>query len=241
MRIALAQIQSLKGDVQENSELHKKAIRLSLANKADAIFFPELSLTGYEPILAEKLKMKLGDNRLLGFQEISNTEKVTIGLGMPLHTESGIEIAMIIFQPNIPLYIYTKQLLHEDEQPYFQAGNKYGHIQLSEQHIALAICYESLQSEHAHEAINHHADIYLASVAKSQSGIEKAYEHFKKLSKTHALTILMCNNIGPCDNFEGAGQSAVWKNGDLLGSLFPDKEGILIFDSTKQSTESFYF
>jgi predicted amidohydrolase len=76
------------------------------------------------------------------------------------------------------------------------------------------------------------ADVYLASVAKPQRGVAKAYEHYPKIARQHEMIVLMANNVGPSDNFIGAGASAIWdKNGERLGQLDASREGILVFDT----------
>ena len=55
MRIAVAQTKPVKGDMQHNVDQHKKLIAVAIANKADLVIFPELSITGYEPALAKDL------------------------------------------------------------------------------------------------------------------------------------------------------------------------------------------
>ncbi len=55
MKICIAQVKSVPVDIQQNIENHKKWINLGVSFGADAIFFPELSLTGYEPALSKKL------------------------------------------------------------------------------------------------------------------------------------------------------------------------------------------
>lgn len=59
MKIALAQIQYEKGDIARNIELHLIWIDQAIAQGADCIFFPELSLTGYEPTLPKSLEEEL--------------------------------------------------------------------------------------------------------------------------------------------------------------------------------------
>ena len=51
MKISIAQTRPIKGDIPANIEAHKRFINLAVSNGADAIFFPELSITGYEPEL----------------------------------------------------------------------------------------------------------------------------------------------------------------------------------------------
>lgn len=148
MKICIAQTEPIKGNVSANIEAHKRFIELALTLHAKAIFFPELSLTGYEPELAKKLATNQNDIRLDIFQQISDHNCIIIGLGLPTVTESQIRISMIIFEPNKPRQTYSKQLLHSDEFPYFENGIGQIIIKTDDKKIAPAICYESLQPTH---------------------------------------------------------------------------------------------
>ena len=235
MKICIAQTEPIKGNISANIEAHKKFIELALALNADAIFFPELSLTGYEPELAKKLATNQNDHRLNIFQETSDKNKIIIGLGLPTATDSKIRISMIIFEPNNPRQTYSKQQLHSDEFPYFENGVGQIIIKSNGKKIAPAICYESLQPTHIENAIKPGADVYLASVAKPANGIEKAYDYYPRVAKQYSIPVLMANCVGYCDNFLSVGKSAVWtKEGELVGQLDDKSEGILIFDTEKE-------
>jgi len=232
MKICIAQTKPVKGNVSANIEAHIKFIELALTFNAEAIFFPELSLTGYEPELAKNLATNQNDNRLDVFQQISDNNKIIIGLGLPTIAESKIRISMIIFESNRRRQTYSKQQLHSDEFPYFANGIDQIIIKANDTHIAPAICYESLQPTHSENAFKLGANVYLASVAKSETGITKAYEHYPKVAKQHAMPVLMVNCIGFCDTFLSVGKSAVWaKEGKLAGQLDDKTEGILVFDT----------
>ena len=232
MKIAVAQTRPNKGDISTNIATHKKLIELAIYYKADTIFFPELSITGYEPELAKDLATNQDDKVFDDFQKISNEKKITIGLGMPTITNSGIRISMIIFQPDTPRQTYSKQQLHSDEFPFFVNGEKQIILTVDNKQIAPAICYESLQITHSDNANKLGAEIYIASVAKSQNGIEKAMIHYPAVAKKFSMPVLMSNCVGYCDNFESVGKSSVWtKQGKLVGQLDDKLEGILIFDT----------
>ena len=232
MKICIAQTEPIKGNVSANIEAHKRFIELALTLHAEAIFFPELSLTGYEPELAKKLATNQNDKRLDILQETSDNNNIIIGLGLPTATESQICISMIIFEPNQPRQTYSKQQLHSDEFPYFEQGVGQVIIKANDTHIAPAICYESLQPTHAENAFKLGADVYLASVAKPENGVEKAFKHYPAVAKQYAMSVLMSNCVGFCDNFLSIGKSAVWtKEGELVGQLDDKTEGILIFDT----------
>jgi len=233
MRICVAQTRPAKGNIQANIENHKRLIELAVSNKTDIIIFPELSITGYEPELAAKLAGDINDSRLNDFQIISDSKNINIGVGMPLKTDKGILISMIIFEPNKPRQVYYKQHLHEDEFPYFICGEK--KEPLGENKIAVAICYELSVPEHAKNAYRTGSEIYLVSVAKSVSGVEKAVKTLSETAKKYSMTVLMSNCVGHCDNFDCGGKTSIWNNkGTLLGQLDDTNEGILIIDTTTQ-------
>lgn len=238
MKICLAQIKSDKGNIKSNIKNHKKWIDIAIAENADVIVFPELSLTAYEPKLAMELATEQNDARLDDFQKTCDQHKITIGIGLPTKSESGISISMVIFQPNTSRKTYSKQILHSDEKPYFTEGSNEVVLEINKTKIALAICYESLQFEHGEKAKKSGADLYLASVAKSKGGIEKALTYFPETANTLSMPILMVNCIGYCDNFESAGQSSIWsENGTLIGQLDNKNEGLLLYDLVMKKTK----
>ena len=53
MKICIAQTKPVKGNISSNIEAHIGFIERALTFGTEAIFFPELSLTGYEPELAK--------------------------------------------------------------------------------------------------------------------------------------------------------------------------------------------
>lgn len=232
MKIGIAQIRPIKGDIPANIDKHKRLAQLASSLKANAIFFPELSLTSYEPELAKELATDKDDTRLDAFQHISDTNKIIIGLGLPTKTDTGTKISMIIFQPDKPRQTYSKQQLHSDELPYFENGEGQILLTIEGKKIAPAICYESLQPDHSHKANQLGAEIYVASVAKSQKGVDKAMAYYPEVAKKYAMPVLMANCVGYCDNFVSVGNSAVWtKQGQIVGQLDDKTEGLLIFDT----------
>lgn len=230
----------MKGEVQKNINNHLRVIENAIKLQADLIIFPELSITGYEPDLAKELATNVEDPIFNPFQELANQHEITIGIGMPIKAEEGIYISMLIFQPNKKRTVYSKQMLHEDELPYFVCGHHQTFLNIKSTKIAIGICYETLQPEHFINAKQNGAEVYIASVAKSKAGIEKAHVHFPKIAKEFKTPILMANSIGFCDNFMSAGNSAFWnKNGELLSQLDSDNDGILMYDTSLETAETF--
>lgn len=232
MKICIAQTQSLRGWVQENIENHLKIIDSAVNVNTDLIVFPELSITNYEPDLAKELAIDTEDTRFNPFQELSNKNEITIGIGVPTKASDRIHISMLIFQPNKQRVVYSKEILHSDELPYFVNGVNKSLLNIKGKKIAIGICYETLQREHFIKAKNNKADIYIASVAKSDRGIDKAYIHFSKMAKEFKTPILMSNCIGHCDTFLSIESSAIWnQRGELIGQLGGINQGTIVYDT----------
>ncbi|WP_103867515.1 carbon-nitrogen hydrolase family protein [Aquimarina sp. I32.4] len=109
MKICVAQTIPIKGEITKNIQNHKNLIDLAIQKGADIIIFPELSLTGYEPALADQLSTTQNDKKLDILQDISTAKKIIIGAGLPTQSEAGVCISMIIFEPNKPRKI-TKHM-----------------------------------------------------------------------------------------------------------------------------------
>lgn len=232
MKICIAQTTSLKGSIPENIENHLEMIRHAIIEKADLIIFPELSITNYEPELAKDLAINPNDAVLNPFEELSNQHRITIGIGMPTLSNEEINISMIIFQSGQKRQTYSKQILHSDEVPYFACGEQDLILKIKQKKVAFGICYESLQRKHFIKAYESGADIYIASVAKSQEGLNTASNYFPTLAHEFKTPILMSNSVGPCDNFVSVGQSSVWDDtGKLLAQLGTKNQGFIIYDS----------
>ena len=235
MKICVAQTRPVKGDIQSNIDNHKKLIGLAVSKGAETIIFPELSLTGYEPKLSKDLATNQDDIRFDDFQKISDTKHITIGVGMPTKSNSGILISMIIFQTHKSRQTYSKQYLHTDENPYFINGQHQVLLTESKHKIALAICYELSVPEHSENAFKSGAEIYIASVAKFMNGIDKALTRLSDIANKYSMTVLMSNCVGQSDNYKCAGKTSIWTNkGLLVAQLNDTNEGIIIIDTDTQ-------
>lgn len=231
MKIALAQTKPVKGNIPINISNHKKLIELAIAHQAEAIIFPELSITGYEPGLAKQLATDENYHRFDDFQKLSDENKMIIGIGMPLKRKEGICISMIIFASNKSRQVYSKRYLHADEEGFFSSGKNVSTF-IDDTDVALSICYEISVPEHSETASKNGAKIYIASVAKTAAGVEKAYQTLSGIACKYSMMVLFSNSVGPSDNFIAAGSTAAWDHhGKLIGQLNDTDEGLLIIDT----------
>lgn len=128
-RIALAQISSFLGDVERNVQKHLEWCDLAIDEKADAIIFPELSLTGYtlrdlnfevaaDPMTAsilEPLRKK--------------SKKLTIVCGGVERAQSGgVHNAAFTFEDGKLIHshhkVYPPTYAIFEEERYFLAGDR---------------------------------------------------------------------------------------------------------------------
>ena len=231
MKLIAAQILSSPGEIEKNIVKHIDLIHLAARQGANLVLFPELSLTGYEPRLAEVLAVHPNDCRLDEFQVLSDQYGLLISVGAPTKGHQGTEISMITFQPGLERTTYSKQHLHCDELPFFTPGTQKLVLEHANLVLAPAICYESLQSSHAEQAAESGAQVYLASVAKSERGVASAYSHYPTIAKKLSMTVLMANCVGAADNFIAAGRSAIWNSdGEIVCSVDAFQEALLAYD-----------
>lgn len=232
MRICAAQLEAVTGDINRNVAQHLALIELAVAQGAELIFFPELSLTGYEPRLAKGLAADADDHRLDVFQKRADANNILIGVGLPTRSPAGIRISMIVFQPDKQRLTYSKQQLHADELPFFVHGDEQLILGAGSHILAPAICYESLQPNHVDTAARAGTDVYLAGVAKPARNLDKAYPYYSAIAKQHSMTVLMANSVGPCDDFVSVGQSAIWNNqGELVAKAGDNGDEIVLIDT----------
>lgn len=237
MRICLAQIQPVKGNIERNIEQHCHCIDLAIAAGAHLIVFPELSLTGYEPQLAKDTATTCHHERFNVFQQKSDAGNIVIAAGAPTTGTGGTCISLLIFQPHANRQLYSKQFLHADEEPFFVSGCNSPLLQVNNTRVAFAICYELTIPEHATAACQSGAQVYIASVAKSTAGVQKAVQRLADVAVEYNIPVCMCNCVGYCDNFTSAGTSAAWNSqGVLLAQLDDATQGMLLVDTITQET-----
>jgi predicted amidohydrolase len=245
MRIAVSQTEAIKGNIEKNIENHLMLIKHAIQNNADMVVFPELSLTGYEPELAESLATSQEDERLDEMQSLSDKNRITIGVGLPTRKERNIFVSMIIFQPHKERITYSKQYLFPPEKSIFTAGRTPLVLNIETEVISPAICYEASNEAHCEFACQNNATIYIASVLSSTGGIDAELKRLSDIAKNKNMVTFMANYVGNSGGYECAGKSSVWNtNGELIGQLGDKEEGLIIFDTKSKeivtATKSLY-
>ena len=242
MKIGVAQIQACKGNIEINIKKHLQMIDAAIENQMDMIVFPELSLTGYEPELAKDLASTPDDKRLDVFQELSNSNQLVIGLGLPIREADNIHVGMVIFQPKQDRTVYCKQHLYHTEPPFF--SSKKNDLMLNFKNgtkVSPAICYELSVAEHSECAHRNGANVYIASVLNSVGGVEGDLAKLSAIAAKYGMVTLMANYVGQSGGYECAGRSSVWDaRGILVGQLDSEREGLMFINTETLAVFKYY-
>lgn len=232
MKICLAQIRPHKGDIMLNLENHHKLVDMALPHEIDVMVFPELSVTGYEPELAESLKIEQDDDRFDFLQTLCDRFGLTLGIGAPVPVQHGCGIGMVVFQPRHVRNTYVKKYLHESETPYFLSHESFTGLVGPQKNIGLGICYEMTIDDHSDTLATKGAKYYINSSVKSQASLERSYQCMSQIAKKHRMKTFLSNSVGETGPYDSVGGSAVWdEDGSLLLSMDHHREGILIYDT----------
>lgn len=230
MILAAAQTLPHKGDFLANLETH---LRLSLAAAhagAAVVVFPELSLTGYEPELAAALALTPDDPALIPLSAMAMQQQIILIAGAPVRLPGGIHIGAFVFLPDGETLLYTKHHLHSGEETFFSATTLLNPtFEVKGQRAALAICADITHPNHAAQARQGGAELYLAGVFITPSGYETDCQLLQTYAQTHQMTVVMANFGGPSGNFESAGGSMIWNpQGEVIARWEGLGEGVLV-------------
>jgi len=238
--LAVAQTCPLRGDVDANLEQHLRLTALAASAGARVLVFPELSLTGYELDLADRLAFSLDDARLAPLADAAASGSITVVAGAPLRLEARLHIAAIILYPDGRRAVYTKQRLgafgesaRRDgslppaEATVFEAGDRNPLLRFDGNTAAVAICADIGRAAHPQEAAAAGAKTYLASMFVIPSEFEAESAKLAGYAAQHSMAVAFANFGSPSGGLAAAGRSAIWsERGERLVQLPPSGSGV---------------
>ncbi len=257
MRIALAQINTTVGDLNNNTDKIIKQVEKAKKRKADLVVFPELAITGYPPkdLLLKKSFVKETEHRLSeiikassGIGVIIGTIKQGQGKRIPIDV---YDISMAAHFPGMPL-TNTAILLdnqniigsHEkiwlptydvfDEKRYFEPGKDIKVFPYRNKKIGINICEDLwIDNGPTDQQVKKGADLIII-ISASPYYVGK-WQVRKELVKNQAITnqvpILYVNLVGGQDDliFDG-GSFAYDAKGNLIGLAKHFEEDLLVIN-----------
>jgi len=238
LRIVMAQINLRVGDVAANTQrVIDAAIEARDKQQAQAIIFPELTLSGYPP---EDLLMRQGLYRQIdaGLARICSAVKgIHLFVGYPRQQQGALYNAVaVIFNGKI-VASYNKQCLPNygvfDEKRYFSAGSEACVVAIEGVQVGVTICEDIWQDHPARQARQAGAEI-LINLNASPFNIGKKQQRETVLRQRVGQTgipVLYVNMVGGQDELVFDGESFVMDASGTVTQRAPlAEEGLYAVD-----------
>ena len=245
LRIALAQINPIVGDLSANKEKILNITKQATEKNCDIVLFPEMVICGYP---AEDLLLNthfIKDIKYNIDQIASKTKDIVSIIGAVNHKRNQqlFNTAVVCSKGKIQVE-YQKIILPNygvfDEKRYFSPGNNLLILKLNGAQILISICEDIWIQDNpiAAAAINKKTDIIL-NLSSSPFHIGKNLEREKLLTKLAQKTeniVAYVNLIGGQDELVFDGGSMVLNNKGQIISKAPQFEESLIISDIDIST-----
>jgi NAD+ synthase (glutamine-hydrolysing) len=227
LRLALAQVNLLVGDVHGNLARVRSEAGQASASGADLIVFPELTLSGYPP---EDLLFHRGFRQQIDAAQAELATAVPgIGVlvGCPEYVDGGIYNSAVLFSDGRALARHRKNLLPNyqvfDEKRYFRNGTEATLVDFRGFRLGLLICEDIWEPGPARAAAQGGAEILIV-INASPYEIHKQRERERVVRARIAdvrLPMVYLNLFGGQDELVFDGNSFVMDAGGQLAFRAP--------------------
>ncbi len=236
IRIVMAQLNMLVGDVEGNAEkVIAAAERARDEFEADVVVFPELTLTGYPP---EDLLLRPGlyTRVLAALQRVNQRIRdIDIILGYPHAAKGGVYNAASLLRADTTVATYHKQHLPNysvfDEKRYFSAGSEPCVVDIKGVPVGLTICEDIWQPGSVAQACAAGAR-FIININASPFHIYKGREREQAVRERVAegqVPVLYVNLVGGQDELVFDGGSFVMdSDGNITQQAPAFEEGLYL-------------
>lgn len=235
LTIAAAQSSSVPGDVESNVARHLTFAALAVERGVQLLVFPELSLTGYELTLARANALLPENATLEPLRQIARWGKITITAGAPVPGLRGaVHIGALVFRPDGSVTVHTKVHVHSSESHVFQPGSGGAPFPVASVTVALAICADVSNPQHAASAAAAGAKLYAAGAMIDAAGYPNKAKCLTAAAREHQMAVLLANYSGRTGGELSAGQSAIWQEDGSLVAASGETGDTLVIGVRKQ-------
>jgi NAD+ synthase (glutamine-hydrolysing) len=237
MRLALAQINSVVGDIDGNAASVAEWLGRAREANADLVLFPELVVTGYPP---EDLLLRPGFVRAArrAVDEIARSvHGITVLLGAP-HLETDLYNACFVLAHGEVRGVYKKWYLPNygvfDEDRYFAAGRDLHLLRLGDVVIGPTICEDVWQPGPPATDLALAGAQLVTNISASPFHVGKDREREEMLkvrAADNSCFFALCNAVGGQDELIFDGHSVVLDDeGEVLARAAGFEEELLVVD-----------
>jgi NAD+ synthase (glutamine-hydrolysing) len=237
MRLALAQINSVVGDVDGNAAKVVEWLERARGENADLVLFPELVVTGYPP---EDLLLRPGFIRAArrAVEGIAKaTHGVTVMVGAP-HLDSDLFNACFVLAHGEIRCVYRKRYLPNygvfDEDRYFGPGYDNFLLRFGDVLVGPTICEDLWQPGPPATDLALAGAQLITNISASpfHVGKDREREEMLKVRATdNSCFVALCNAVGGQDELVFDGHSVVLDDeGEVLARAAGFEEELLVVD-----------
>jgi NAD+ synthase (glutamine-hydrolysing) len=239
MRIALAQLDVLVGDVAGNTDIICGAIRAARDDhRADLIVFPELTVCGYPPedLLFQAGLRKQVEEALVRIED--ETRGIAALVGYPEYAEGTIFNSAILLDDARRVANYRKQCLPNysvfDEERYFSAGNEALVADVAGVRVGVTICEDIWEPGPCANAKAAGAQLIVSMNGSPFDRAKPATREsiIRQRSSEVGLPIVYVNLVGGQDELVFDGGSAVVDEGSVIMRAPSFDAGVFCCDFT---------
>lgn len=227
IKIALAQMNIVWEDKAENYKKAEAFMKEAFGNGTEAIFFPEMSFTGFSMNTAATKETEY--ETVSCMKTLARQYQMYVGFGWVKDCGQKCENHYTIVDKEgnvISDYAKIHPFSYSGEDAKFQGGSAITHFRLKGTECSNFICYD-LRFPEIFQQASKKAHVMIVPA----NWPAKRREHWKTLLRARAIEnqvyVLAINCVGEIGGLSYSGDSGVLNpNGDLLVSL-SDKEGCL--------------
>jgi NAD+ synthase (glutamine-hydrolysing) len=237
MRLALAQMNTVVGDLDGNAERIGESLLEARAAGADLVLFPELAVTGYPP---EDLLLRpafVRAARRAVDRIAARTRGVTVLVGAP-HLDADLYNACYVLADGEIRAVYRKRYLPNygvfDEDRYFAPGRDLVLLRFGDVYVGPTICEDIWQPGPPATDLALAGAQLVANISASPFHIGKDREREEMLrvrARDNSCFVALCNAVGGQDELIFDGHSVVLDDeGEVLARAPGFEEALLVVD-----------
>src|SRR6266508_2779310 len=237
MRLALAQINPVVGDLDGNRELILGRLAEAKANSADLVVFPELAVTGYPP---EDLLLRPGFIRAAedSVERIARETRGTTVFVVGPRFDRDLYNACYVCSGGEVKAVYRKRFLPNygvfDEDRYFAPGRGLILLEHGKTLVGPTICEDMWQPGPPATDLTLAGAELLVNISASPFHVGKEVEReemFVTRARDNACFVAFCNAVGGQDELIFDGHSCVLDDdGEVLARAPGFEESLLVVD-----------
>lgn len=237
IRIALAQTTIIWEDKDRNFKKAEEQIKDAVNHNTEAIFFPEMSFTGFS--MNTDATKESGDETVRHMQSIAGQYRMAIGFGWVRDCGRKCENHYTVVDRSgkiISDYVKIHPFSYSGEDLRFQGGTALSYFSLNEIVCSTFICYD-LRFPEIFQAASKKAH----AIVVPANWPAKRRDHWQTLLRARAVEnqvyILAVNCTGDIGGIRYAGDSCVIDPDGVVRSVLYDSEGILYFELADDAGE----